>query len=114
MSQAVRRLRLAIARVCRQKNGRRRRYPTTLRQSVVDHARAEVNRGVSVRATAASLGLPYPTLVGWMPSGGAGRFRTVTVGAKADDPALRLVTPQGCRIEGLRREDIAYLLRALS
>lgn len=117
MKQAAsHRLRQAIRQVQRERNPKRRRYDQKLRRRVVDHVLAERSRGRSVRSIAAWLGLPYKTLHIWMRSRPVG-FRVVA--AKPSDPAdprpeFRLVLAQGHRVEGLSREDLVAVLRALS
>ena len=108
-------LRSAIARVCHRREWQGRRYPGDLRRRIVVHVVAERSKGVSIRSTAASLGLSYPTLLGWLQAEPNG-FRSVAVKTSEPDPAspvLRLVTAQGHRVEGLTREDVAFLLRSL-
>lgn len=109
-------LRSAIVRIHRRRgDSRGRRYPADLRRMIVTHVIAERSKGVSVQSMAASLGLSYVTLLGWLQTGPRG-FRSVTV--KAPEPvaseSLRLVTAQGHRVEGLTREDLAFLLRSLT
>ena len=70
---------------------------------------------MSVRSTAASLGLSYPTLLGWLQAVPNG-FRSVAVKQETPDPqatAIRLVTAQGHCVEGLSREDVVFLLQSL-
>jgi hypothetical protein len=113
---SIRRLRQAIRRVQRQRNPKRRRYGRALQRSATRHTLALRARGTSVRSTAAALGLPYKTLCLWL-QGAAHGFRAVAT-KPAEAPAagseLRLVTAQGHRVEGLGREDLVLLLRALS
>jgi len=115
MSRAsIAKLRAAVARVRRRRGSQSRRYPADLRQQVVAHAVSAKSRGVSVRSTAESLGLSYPTLRGWVQAEPNG-FRAVAV--KEPEPEaseLRLVTAQGHRVEGLSREDVAFLLQSLT
>ena len=109
-------LRRAIAQIRRQRKRQARRYPADLRRGVIAHVVSEQARGISVRLTAESLGLSYPTVLGWLPNA-AKRFRAVAV--KSSEPpgqtsALSLVTAQGHRVEGLSREDVAFLLQSLA
>jgi transposase-like protein len=109
-------LRNAVARVRRRRKSQGRRYPADLRQQIVTHVVFTRSRGVSVRSTAASLGLSYATLLGWLQAAPNG-FRSVAVKAPTpgpEAPALRLVTAQGHRVEGLSREDVAFLLQSLT
>ncbi len=109
-------LRNAVTRVCRRRKSQGRRYPADLREQIVAHVVFEHSKGVSVRSTAMSLGLSYPTLLGWLQAEPSG-FRAVAVKGSMPEreaPALRLVTAQGHRVEGLSREDVAFLLRSLA
>ena len=109
-------LRIAVAGVCRRRKSQGRRYPSDLRQQIVTHVVSERSKGVSIRSTAISLGLSYPTLLGWLQAEPNG-FRSVAVKERApgcEAPALRLVTAQGHRVEGLSREDAAFLLQSLT
>ena len=109
-------LRNAVRRVCRGRKFQGRRYPTDLREQIVAHVVLERSKGVSVRSTAMSLGLSYPTLLGWLQAEPNG-FRSVAVKEptpERETPAMRLVTAQGHRVEGLSREDVAFLLQSLT
>jgi len=109
-------LRKEVARVRRRRKSQGRRYPADLRRQIVAHVVSSRSKGVSVRSTAESLGLSYPTLLGWLQAAPNG-FRSVAVKGPAPEcaaPALRLVTAQGHRVEGLSREDIAFLLKSLT
>jgi transposase-like protein len=108
-------LRNAVTRVRRRRKSQGRRYPADLRRQIVTHVVSERWKGVSVRSTARSLGLTYPTLLGWLQAAPNG-FRSVAVKEpppKRETPAMRLVTAQGHRVEGLSREDVAFLLQSL-
>lgn len=108
-------LRQAVARVRRGRPSQGRRYPADLQGRIVAHVVAERSKDVSIRSTAASLGLSYPTLLGWLQAAPNG-FRSVAVKdpvPEPEAPALRLVTAQGHRVEGLSREDVAFLLQSL-
>lgn len=110
------RLRSAVARVRRGRGSRSRRYPADLRRQIVTHVVSLRAEGVSVRSVAASLGLSYPTVLGWLQAEPKG-FRSVAVREPAPEserPVLRLVTAQGHRVEGLSREDVAFLLQSLA
>jgi hypothetical protein len=107
-------LRRRIAAIHRRRRPTGRRYPAELRAAVVSHARAARSAGVSVRATAKALGVPYPTLAGWLHDEPV-RFREVAVGRPFPEVGrgLHLVTAQGHRVEGLNREDLAFVLQRL-
>lgn len=109
-------LRNAVARVRRGRKSQGRRYPADLRQQIVTHVVSARSKGTSVRSTAASLGLSYPTLLGWLQAAPNG-FRSVAVKElppEPEAPALRLVMAQGHLVEGLSREDVAFLLQSLT
>lgn len=108
-------LRNAVVQVRRRRGSQSRRYPSDLRQQIVTHVVSARSRGVSVRSTAASLGLSYPTLLGWLQAAPNG-FRSVAVKEPTPEPeahSLCLITAQGHRVEGLSREDVAFLLQSL-
>jgi transposase-like protein len=114
--ESTAKLRSAVARVSRRRVPQGRRYPADLRRRIVSHVVSERSKGVSVRSTATSLGLSYPTLLGWLQAAPNG-FRSVAVRQATRDPqatAIRLVTAQGHRVEGLSREDAAFLLQSLT
>jgi transposase-like protein len=109
-------LRNAVTRVRRGRKFQGRRYPADLRREIVAHVVSERSKGVSVRSTATSLGLSYPTLLGWLQAEPNG-FRSVAMReptAGRETAAMRLVTVQGHRVEGLGREDVAFLLQSLT
>lgn len=112
----VGKLRRAIARVHRQRNPKRRRYGSEIRRAVASYAVAQRSRGVSARSTAASLGLPYKTLCFWL-QGQPNGFRAVAVAQRGkpepERSELVWITAQGHRVEGLSREDVAFVLRSL-
>ena len=114
-TESITELRTAIADVHEGRSSQRRRYPVSLRLKIVAHVTSERSKGVSPRATAKTLGLSYPTLMGWLKNQ-LKRFRSVAVkpaSRPAESATLLLVTPQGHRIEGLDRETVAFLLRSL-
>lgn len=109
-------LRNAVARVRRRHGSQSRRYPADLREQIVTHVVSARSKGVSIRSTAESLGLSYPTLLGWLQAAPSG-FRSVAVKESTPEraaPAMCLVTVQGHRVEGLSREDVAFLLQSLT
>lgn len=117
MEAAVRhQLRRAIRQVQRRGDSKRQRYGSVLRRAVVEYAQAAQSAGASIASVARALGLSSPTLYGWV-QGAPRAFRAVAtkpasfVGAPSE---LRLVTAQGHRVEGLSRDDLVVLLRALS
>lgn len=112
----VRELRHAIRRIQRQRNPKRRRYGPEVQRAAIEHALSQRSRGTSVRSTADALGLPYKTLCLWAQGHPTG-FRAVATRPAEPSTAgadLRLLTAQGHRVEGLSRDDLVFLLRALS
>lgn len=98
---SVTELRKSIMRIRRRRSPRGRRYDANLRQQIVAHTLAERSKGISVRSTASSLRLAYPTLLLWLQSRANG-FREVEVkkAAPAREAAgLLLVTAQGHRVD---------------
>lgn len=113
---SITKLRNAVTRVRRRRKYQGRRYPADLREEIAGHVAFERSKGVSVRSTAISLGLSYPTVLGWLEAEPSG-FRAVAVKEsipKLEASAMRLVTAQGHRVEGLSREDVAFLLQSLA
>ena len=98
------------------------RCPPELRSRIVEYARSCRERGQTIGDIAAGLGLVESTVARWLRREGARLqpgFRSVAIVASGDHPApnvpetLRLVTPQGYRVEGLDVESLAYLLQVL-
>ena len=112
--ESTAKLRSAVARVSRRRRPQARRYPADLRRRILAHVVTQRSKGVSARSMAASLGLSYPTLLGWLQAEPNG-FRSVAVKATPDRQAtaIRLITARGHRVEGLSREDVAFLLQSL-
>ena len=68
----------------------------------------------TLRQTAVALGLSEKTLSFWV-QGQTSKLRTVSVKPVPEtNTEFRFITAQGHRVEGLSREDLAFLLRALS
>lgn len=95
------------------------RYPAAVRTRAVSFARQRQSEGGSRRRAALEIGLPIPTLALWMRQERLGEgFRPVKatgeVRSEEETPrSLSLVTPTGCRVEGLSLGDVAALLRVL-
>jgi transposase-like protein len=95
------------------------RYPAALKIRAVSFARRRQGEGDSLRRVALEIGLPIPTLALWMrqerlaegfrPVKATGEVRSAEEGPRP----LSLVTPAGCRVEGLSLGDVAALLRVL-
>lgn len=119
MDEQVRQLRAKVRRV---QQGRPRtavRYPITIRRSVTALARRRQAEGADVTATAREVGIAPWTLALWLRRPRGAVMRTVDVvpdaaGATASAGSGPVViTPQGLRVEGLDRESLVAVLRAL-
>lgn len=103
--------------------GKRWRCPAKLRFRIVAYARQCRERGEPLADISARLGLVESTLGRWLRRERAEErvagLRPVSIvpvaaGAGVGEGAeLTLVTPGGCRVEGLNLESAAYLLRVL-
>ena len=89
------------------------RYPAELRRRAADYAARARQRGHTSGEAAEAVGVPWPTLKRWMEAEPvvAGFSRVVV--ADPGPSSLTLVTPSGCRIEGLSVEQAADLVRRL-
>ncbi len=95
------------------------RYPVALRDAAMKLWRAQLRQGHSLAATARALRISEPTLAGWLRPRRPARLRPV---ALAPDPEPKqaspispvLITAQGVRVEGLDRDTLIAVLRALS
>ena len=112
-------LRRSIAAI-RRSSGRPR-YPAALKARAVSFGQQRQTEGVSRRRAALEIGLPIPTLALWMRQETEGdSFRPVKAaedeagrGQEETPRSLSLVSPSGCRVEGLSLGDVAALRRAL-
>jgi len=118
MDDTIRRLRAEARRLAQGKHPSQVRYPDEFRRAAVRLARLRVGPGRSVAHLARDLRVSEPTLTKWLrPPVGPG-LRPVTVVA-APTPAgagvsgAVLVTRQGLRVEGLDRDTLIAVLRAL-
>ena len=100
--------------------GRGTRYPAPLRQLAVDFAAEAKVAGWSASRIARRLGVSWATLERWcvtQPETELGGGMREVVVREAVPSSIELgavlVTPEGYRIEGLRREDLVGLLQAL-
>ena len=98
------------------------RCPPELRSRIVEYARLHREQGRPIGEIAAGLGLVESTVARWLRrerSEGKAGFCSVAIVASEEAPALpspaalRLVTPQGYRVEGLDVDTLAYLLQVL-
>lgn len=100
--------------------GRGQRYPEMLRRLAVEYGRWTLGVGRSVEEAAKALGVSPPTLTRWLdqaptsPVSPAMREVTV-VDETIPQPAGELVvwTPDGFRIEGVERAELAAVLSVL-
>jgi hypothetical protein len=119
MGMSVRRFRSQVRQLAHGKATRGVRYPVALRAAAVALGRMRLGQGHSLTRIAQELGISEPTLTGWLRPRGAGLLRPVTVvPAPAPPPAseapLVLTTARGVRVEGLDRDTLVAVLRALA
>jgi hypothetical protein len=119
MVTTIRRLRAEAQQLARGKAPRAIRYPARFRIAAVRVARAHLERGRALAEVARTLGLTTPTLQHWLERPTVPRLRPVALEAAAmrgEHDAARpvLITPQGVRVEGLDREALVAVLRALA
>ena len=119
MNDSIQTLRSEARRLARGKVPRAIRYPARFRTAAVALARTQLRRGHAVDRVAAVVGVTTPTLARWL------RCRPVPpplrpVAVMGDSPrdvtpasSIVLITPHGVRVEGLDREGIVTVLRAL-
>jgi transposase-like protein len=119
MDDEVGRLRAEARRLAQGKPPSQVRYPEGFRRAAVQLARQRLGPSLSVARLARGLGVSEPTLTKWLrPRTGAG-LRPVAVVAAAPRAGTAgsgavLVTPQGLRVEGLDRDTLLAVLRALA
>ncbi|MEM8995607.1 MAG: helix-turn-helix domain-containing protein [Acidobacteriota bacterium] len=89
------------------------RCPGALRQRVLETVEAYRAQGLSRKVLAKELGVSESTLLRWRRQSQAG-FRPVRIKEEASGPtSLILVTPSGCRLEGLGASTAIEILRGL-
>jgi transposase-like protein len=120
MGDPVRRLRIDARQLARGKVPTAVRYPAAFRAAALALARPRLARGVSIARVAGDLGLPMQSLGRWLrlPTAKATALRPVALtpepaAAGCPPTALVLVLAQGHRVEGLDREGLIAVLRAL-
>jgi transposase-like protein len=121
MNDRLRRLRAEAHQLARGKVPRAVRYPAAFRAAAVALAGPRLERGGSIARVGRDLGLPIQSLGRWLrlpPAPSAALLRPVAVTpeptAAPHPPAgLVLLTPQGHRVEGLDRDGLIAVLRAL-
>lgn len=126
MDDPIQRLRAQARQLAHGKVPTAVRYPAAFRMAALAQARPRLGRGVSIARVARDLGLPTQCLGRWLrlsrAAPGAPPSRVVrpvavvpaTVAAPGPPPGLRLLTPQGLRVEGLDRDGLIAVLRALA
>ena len=119
MDDATRHLRAAARRLAHGKSRSQVRYPEAFRRATVTPMRRRQERGGSLRRLAQDIGVSEPTLTKWLrpAPGRALRPVAVTVMSRPDSPADAspvLITPTGVRVEGLDRDALIVVLRALA
>jgi lambda repressor-like predicted transcriptional regulator len=117
MDPEIKRLRDAFAESRRPVAGVRHRCPADLREQIVSQARALRRQGLSLRAIASRFAMSPKTLANWLQRY-PGTLRPVTIAsscAMAPRPSdgIKIVTPQGYRIEGLGVDEVVALVKAL-
>ncbi len=120
MDDPIRRLRTDARQLAHGKVPTAVRYPAAFRAAALALARPRLERGVSIARVARDLGLPTQSLGRWSrrpPRPSAAPLRPVAVvPAPASTPrptGLVLLTPRGHRVEGLDRDGLIAVLRAL-
>ncbi len=118
MDATLRRLRSEAQQLTHGKAPTGVRYPVAFRTTAVALAHARLATGTPFVRVARELGLPPKSLARWLQGRPAPRLRPVAVRPDPASPAAPaagavLVTPQGFRVEGLDRDGLVALLRAL-
>jgi hypothetical protein len=118
MDVSIRQLRSTARQLARGKHRSGIRYPASFRDAVITLARTRVAHGQSRAQVARAVGVSFPTLAAWLQRPGPMAVRPVAIvpeSASAPERPSRmvLVTPQGFRIEGLDRDTLVAVLRAL-
>jgi hypothetical protein len=121
MDDRIRQLRAEAHQLARGRVPRAVRYPAAFRAAALALARPRLGRGVAMARVARDLGLATQCLGRWLhrPPTARAPLRPVTVipapeaGSRAS-ASLVLLTPQGHRVEGLDRDGLIAVLRALA
>lgn len=117
MDPEIQHLRQALADSRRPVAGVRHRCPADLREAIVARARLLHHQGHTLRRIAETFDVPHKTLTNWLQRH-QGSLRPVTVVssysmAPRSSGGIRIVTPQGYRIEGLGVDEVIALVRGL-
>jgi hypothetical protein len=118
MNEAIRQLRAEARRLAQGKPPSQVRYPDEFRRAAVRLTRRGQQHGRSVARLARAVGVSEPTLTKWLRPPAGARLRPVAVlgGPTPDGAAVHravLITRQGLRVEGLDRDTLIAVLRAL-
>ena len=118
MNEAIRQLRAEARRLAQGKPPSQVRYPDEFRRTAVLLAGRGRKQGRSVARLARAVGVSEPTLTKWLRLPAGAGLRPVTVlAAPAPESAAGsravLITRQGLRVEGLDRDTLIAILRAL-
>jgi hypothetical protein len=116
MDEAIRRLRADARRLAQGKPRSQVRYPDAFRRAAVTVTRMCQGRGGSVTRLAREIGVSEPTLTKWLRPPPL-RPVAVTLPAPPEPHAAAspvLITPTGVRVEGLDRDALIVVLRALA
>jgi hypothetical protein len=118
MDEEIRGLRAEAQRLARGKHPSQIRYPDEFCRAAARLARGYLGPGRSVARLARQLGVSEPTLTKWLWPPAGTRLRPVTVVAgppvaDAVNSQAVLVTRHGLRVEGLDRDTLIAVLRAL-
>jgi transposase-like protein len=118
MEDRIRRLRSDAHQLTRGKVPRAIRYPAAFRAAAVALANPRLERGGSIARVARDLGLPIQSLGRWLRLPPAAPLRPVAIPPEPTVAPTRaglvLLTPQGHRVEGLDRDGLIAILRALA
>ena len=117
MNSEIERLRHALTESRRLVAGVRHRCPADLREEIVGQTRALRRQGLSMRQIASRLAMSPKTLANWLQRY-QGTLRPVTVASscsmsRGSSDGIKIVTPQGYRIEGLGVDEVVALVKAL-
>jgi hypothetical protein len=118
MDQELRRLRAEVQRLAQGKARSQVRYPAAFRRAALALVRTRRGRGGSVARLAQDLGISLPTLTKWLRAKTLPVLRPVSV-APTPVPERHggggtvLITPNGVRVEGLDRDLLISVLRAV-
>jgi Helix-turn-helix domain len=117
MEIAVRRVRSQVRRLAKGRAPRSVRYPVAVRDAAVALGRTRLREGHSVNRIARELGISEPTLAGWLRTRGPAVLRPVAVALDPEPPRAAgfvLIAARGVRVEGLDRDTLIAVLRALA